>query len=526
MNCQDISRLIDTCDFHALTDMQRGEAQAHAEACRHCAPLWFAHSRLAAARIPAMPAELAVRCFTLAAGPAQAHATRHASRRIMVIAGALVVLAAAAAMLTSGFFGGDAPPRPQSAIANLPAATTAVATSPQEIESPAAEPLSQPVAPAIVTKLATAGLPLLPAPLSADQERRVRSNLAMQKALELYPQLTEGPTLADDQQFVVYLAMRRDGKVFEHAMELATRENSQEVSDRLSKPGMNLMGGLTHGGAPKGQSQPDGRRLRGYLRLIYAVAGSDFDPLKSSGAVQDIVRTKHPELLLPAGREGLKTLTLFLSDDGRIKSESVDVIRPEEMMKQAERTDMDEAPGISREIAGKLGLSTDQFGVVGFTFMTGDAKPASDEGSSVPPQRPGALLVFYAFPRHSGDLAPTLLDATGNRELGIDKAAATVIVERLMPDAFAFGMRDYPAGKPTLVLTSEGEVLRAAFVKSEDMHLQTRDLAPGRVSMSGGGATLVNNKGQRADVQFLWQHTQAQKDAAEEAIKAATVRPF
>ena len=103
MNCQDLSRLIDSGDFATLAGHERREGEAHARSCHHCAPLWFAHARLATLPIPPMPAELSVRCLTLAAARTQASASRHASRRMMFVVGGLVALAAAAGMLSVKF---------------------------------------------------------------------------------------------------------------------------------------------------------------------------------------------------------------------------------------------------------------------------------------------------------------------------------------------------------------------------------------------------------------------------------------
>ena len=52
MNCQDIARLIDGGGFGAINPTDRQDAEAHAQQCRRCAPLWITHSRLAAVARP------------------------------------------------------------------------------------------------------------------------------------------------------------------------------------------------------------------------------------------------------------------------------------------------------------------------------------------------------------------------------------------------------------------------------------------------------------------------------------------
>src|SRR5690606_23872238 len=86
MNCQDISRIVDTGNFSELTGTQRRAAEAHALTCRHCAPTWAAHSRLSDLRIPAMPEELAASCRTLSAAPARIR-SGYRLRRLTVVGG-------------------------------------------------------------------------------------------------------------------------------------------------------------------------------------------------------------------------------------------------------------------------------------------------------------------------------------------------------------------------------------------------------------------------------------------------------
>ena len=103
MNCQDITRLIDSGKYSALAASDKRDAEAHARTCSHCAPLWIMHASVANTRPPPMPAELAVRCLTLAAAGRQASSRGRISRITVATAG-LVVFAAAAAMLATGFF--------------------------------------------------------------------------------------------------------------------------------------------------------------------------------------------------------------------------------------------------------------------------------------------------------------------------------------------------------------------------------------------------------------------------------------
>ncbi len=512
MNCQDISRLIDSGSFSALPETQRREGEAHARGCRHCAPLWFAHAPLATMHIPPMPAEFAVRCLTLAA--ARTAAQPRASRRTIVVVGSLIVLAAAASMLAAKFIPGTELPTEPAAPVLAQVVEPAQPEHSAQVSIPTIEAKPEPSPdPETPAKPARAGLPLLPAPLSLAQERNARSQMAMQKALELYPQLTAGPEI--DDIFVVSLMLRADGKVLSNAMEITTEEKLPEVAARLSSLAMNAAGNQTSTGSRKGRTLPDGRVLRGDLSLQFSFVPITFDPAKSQGRVQEIVRASRAHLMLPPGREGLNHLTVFLAEDGTIQREFVELRRPEDLRPQAQGNS-DAATTLAKTIADKLGLRVEEIGATGFAYLIEGAKPAPEESGNVPAvSPPRALTIEYAWPRRAHESAPTLGQA---RFLGtgVDTAAALVIVERMLPEAFL--MKDSHRGTPTVVLTAEGEVIRAEYVKIEDLAAQFQNLEPGRVDItSEGSVDLVNSAGVRVEFQFIWQLTAAQRAATEAA---------
>lgn len=98
MNCQDIGRILDTGKFGALTDSERRDAEAHAFTCRHCAPRWGVHSRMAGMSIAPMPQEFAAQMQTLVAARSRRNVIRFAPRTT-IIAGSCMALAAAAAVV-------------------------------------------------------------------------------------------------------------------------------------------------------------------------------------------------------------------------------------------------------------------------------------------------------------------------------------------------------------------------------------------------------------------------------------------
>jgi hypothetical protein len=119
MNCRDLDHLVANRPFASLGEAERREGEAHATACRHCAPTWVAYARLATVRVPPMPAELAARCRALAATHTQRSVLRFVPRGAVLAAGGLLVLAAAAGVITTHLINASAPPRVDSAEAPM-----------------------------------------------------------------------------------------------------------------------------------------------------------------------------------------------------------------------------------------------------------------------------------------------------------------------------------------------------------------------------------------------------------------------
>jgi hypothetical protein len=96
MNCQDISRILDSRDVNALSAGERRSCEAHAASCPRCWPEWVVYTRLAAISDPPMSPELAARCEALASARSTAARGSRSGRTILL--GALLATAVAAAM--------------------------------------------------------------------------------------------------------------------------------------------------------------------------------------------------------------------------------------------------------------------------------------------------------------------------------------------------------------------------------------------------------------------------------------------
>jgi hypothetical protein len=118
MNCQDISRILDSRDVNALSTDERRAAEVHAASCPHCGPDWVVFTRLAATPDPPMPQQLAVRCEALAAAHLGGSVRRPPSRTVML--GTILVVAAAAALVIVRLM--SAPPDAVALQGSIPAA--------------------------------------------------------------------------------------------------------------------------------------------------------------------------------------------------------------------------------------------------------------------------------------------------------------------------------------------------------------------------------------------------------------------
>lgn len=102
MNCQDISRTLESENVNTLSAAEYQACEAHAASCPHCRPEWVVYTRLAAIPVPPMPPMLTARCEDLVAGHPAAARQRTGGLRVrkrFLLIGALAALSAAAAML-------------------------------------------------------------------------------------------------------------------------------------------------------------------------------------------------------------------------------------------------------------------------------------------------------------------------------------------------------------------------------------------------------------------------------------------
>jgi hypothetical protein len=475
-------------------------------------------------------------------GVIQLAAARARRRRRFVPVTVAVAIAAAAGMLMLG-----RDPEPAAQIAAVPApAPSAAVTVP--MPDPAAAPEMAPVtaAPAAAAQpdraiiAAPGGLPLFPPPTFRITGDTV--DLALQKAVERHPELVEGPDT--DSLYHLLLVMRRDGTVINSVARLAPRSETEAVMAELRSlmprsDADSELSAISGARWARHLVLPDGRVLRTDVLFELGVVGDNYDPARaadrSSQKVEQLVRARHADLLLPADGAEVNQLTLLLTEDGQIEREKVERVRvakrpddvpvpelprtPADMMKALENL----VAASAQRVASTLDIEVERIGQIGNLRVQEGRDAVTDDanGNLVPFGESRVLRVTYAWPRRAGESGPSLqgMGSPARFAQGLQQemaqqdqrlAAAIVIVERLMPEAFT--IPNSASGTPVVALTAKGEVIGAVRLHNGDgqpsarlisQALQQLDPAFARGARSDM-ETLRNSSGATVRVVFAW----------------------
>ncbi|MEO8315450.1 MAG: hypothetical protein ABI645_11720 [Pseudomonadota bacterium] len=490
MNCQDIARIVDTGSIRNRSQTEYGAAELHARSCRDCAAIWGVQSRLVNVNVPATPPLVATRFQRLASLPDQS--ARGYSRRRLVVIGSLVALAAAAGVWMWVRADSQAPQRATRVVAVAPKA----AATPQIIRQTAMPPALQSTAPAVEPEeagaLSFAQLPLVPAPAGSGPPDLDKSLLTLQKAVERHPELKQGPELDDASTFIVSLAMRADGSVLDSTVEMASPATFSEIRGRFQRSLPSGGGESAHFGVGKGAPLPGGGTLRANVSIFALTIRDGFDLAHSDVRVREILGHQYDDLGLPDTSNEVNVLTVFLSEEGRILREKVDLVD-----NQNASTIMGASGGARRAepIARTLGIDAEKIGTIGMTSL--------EKGG----------LVRYAWERQSGQSAPARVPEPAPADApDFDFAAALTVVKHLFPDAFSHAEpapADYELPMPTVVFTAKGKVissgrLQMSYGVSMDKQLQEQ-LVPGIRTGLDRIVRLTDKTGATALVHFAWE---------------------
>jgi hypothetical protein len=482
MNCQDIARLIDGGSFGAINATVRQDAEAHAQQCRRCKLLWITHSRLAVSPVPAMPPDLSRQCLALVTAAGKLPAS-HRAPRMGIVVTSLVALAAAASMLGVSLSSKLASQHdePLTSFAAPPVSSIPAANSDPSV---AAEQTLPTATQSQVASNTQWDIPLFPPPYAAQQAFAARHEMAVQKFVELHPEVMQAPSTGT--LYAGTIVLRIDGKVVDHSIRTVMPEDLHwKRSDPHS--GLPNDGGEPFGNyIPKGMPLAGGRTLGADLSLRDVFVRNNFDPSRSSLRVEKIIRAQRPELMLPAIGAGGSHVTVLLSAAGAIQREVAGYMDRDAMQEQEDWS----ASKRAEAMAGVLGINKDQIGMMG---RVGVSDSDTKRG----------VLVDYAWQRLPGESAPQYRQGGPGSDEGVDLAAALAVVERVMPDAFMGEQVELALGIPAILLTEKGEFVRTARVKSGN----PETVFPGISFATWRLMALKNGKGATAGVYFMWQGT-------------------
>lgn len=336
-----------------------------------------------------------------------------------------------------------------------------------------------------------AGIRLMP-PVSQPAPSFGNAQLDQDRALrilrERHPEVFTAASATS--RYMVAVLLRADGSVERtetRPLDEGSQSFSAPMSPDVSRSSMLLL--------RKGSALPDGSALKSDVMLQVGVLPAGYDPTRSVSRVQQIVRARHPELLLPANGEVLNRLTVFLGDSGQIEREHVEQIRFDSL-RRAPLEDEHFAERMAERFTQTLALEVRQIGVVGFTYV--------EEGS---PRR--TLLVQYAWQRKPGETGPSMPMATSSQQQltqSFDNAAALALAQQHFSEAFS--RPEAAAGTPTIVLDMQGEVLRVGRVqyRSGQIHETSihQQLLPGIRLERLISPTLQDSTGGSAVITFAW----------------------
>jgi beta-lactamase regulating signal transducer with metallopeptidase domain len=329
---------------------------------------------------------------------------------------------------------------------------------------------------------ATSQLPLKP-PFDG---RDPWGDRALASARTVYPELLRGA--APDGHIFVTVALKSDGTVFKATKDIVGPEDwshgatDQAAYDRVGVyPEQLQFSGITgqevSAGSPIAftvtyavlKPEPELTRLRMLRKAVMERFAQSFRALTESGPKPNM-------------------LTVFMTDSGDIDKAQVGA-SPDQTHAE---------PLLTTARFSALGVDPNRVGLIGKTMMLDSP---SDKGGPV-----RGLFVVFGWPRHEGESGPTIIPDDSSRPSGVNPAVDLAIVERYFPDAFA-APESPSTPLPWVLLDRAGKVLGAGRLQFTNSYVLSRYLEaiyPGTKVQDYSGGPVVNAKGERATVSFLW----------------------
>ena len=317
----------------------------------------------------------------------------------------------------------------------------------------------------------------------------------------MFPELTEGPVR--DGYFVIGMVMRPDGSVLSHVIRHATPEDLQQVVSEVELSVPRDGDGRGSSTRSRRTSLPDGRTLRADIMVLHALVDENYDITRSDVRVRQIVGGRFTGLMQPRDSEALNRVVVLLSEDGTIRREFVERV-PVASAGSGSAPDSASLMRIAERFAEQMEVEPDQIGLMGNTVL----EKHGESGAQI-------LMVRYAWQRRSTEDGPSLgQTSAATRAPRINAADALLVVKHVLPDAFTH--QDASIGAPTIVLTAEGRVIQAGWVRTEAgrpiADTLKEQLVPGVETGYFSGVTLTDENGVTARVSLAWENPKAPQE--------------
>jgi len=228
------------------------------------------------------------------------------------------------------------------------------------------------------------------------------------------------------------------------------------------------------------------------------------DPSRDVVTVRAKVKARYASLFRPmyadgahVFRDGSSLLTVFMTETGDIDRVQEEVSKDLQVDKDVD-AELETLATPERFVA--MGIASQRVGLIGTTKLyAGHYKGDRDVKT---------LLVIYAWPRRPNESEPKHEPPEQPAAAGAndDPVVNRAIAERYFPDLYTFP-KAWPRADPWVLLDRQGRVLttgRRVVMSGRDIQLYVESLYPGIRTDGVQVTTVRGERGQSADVGFVW----------------------
>lgn len=318
--------------------------------------------------------------------------------------------------------------------------------------------------------------------------RQGPADRTLREAIERFPALLDDSTVASR---VLAVVVRADGGIMDARLMPAPGQREMAMAHNELQQWLPIADGdgLARTVFRRGESVDGSRPLVTDLTVLSTRLPADFNPERSTRRAVNLMREQRQNLFLPAAGGNINRIAVLLAPDGTVLKEHVHLLNRSDV--RPSPRDANHQQTHAARVAEGLEISVDEIGVTGAgTATLGDR----------------SLFVVYAWKRGPMESGPRLY-GTPPGPLSADPGRALLLVQRHLPDAFA--AEASKTGMPTLLLSSQGEVVRSGRVALSNGGLTSTALQSPVLAGAHIGQvltqTLVDSSGSRADVLLVWE---------------------